>query len=339
VYVLYRDSGHGYEERARVPRGTVQFTDTDLENLRAYSYKISAIDASGNEGPKSIPILGMPQDIIPPQPPIVDPLPALTNLEDHTISGTAEPNANVVVVVDREEALTLPVEPDGTFTGTLTLAHGINRIRFKTLDPALNPSGLTPEVIVQVDLNAPTVISSQPYPDQLAVKVSENVMVVVSEALILESASAKLVFAETGVEVGYTFEYLEQVKTFNIGHDSPLEKGTTYRVVVEGHDAAGNPLTGGSFNFTTEQEEVAEPSMSTSTLLAIIILVVVGLLGAFLVIKKVRTLPSIAEMEEHGFQEENGEEGGEEMEPSPEDYDPRTPMTAEQYSGRDWEEY
>ena len=272
-YVLERDDGPGFEEIALLPRGTSEYLDQGLENGKTYFYRISARDSSGNQGPESVPLIGLARDLTPPRPPVVSPLPELTNESKHLLHGTAEPNASVVVVVDGEEALTIPVGADGTFEGTLTLSDGINRVRYRTIDPALNPSGQTPEVIVQVDLNPPRVTSSQPYPGQTGVLVTETVLVVVSEALIADSVDARLVYGETGVEVPSSFQYAAISKTITLYSSTEMEKDTEYKVVVDGMDAAGNHLEGGSFVFTTEHKEVKDANISSSLVIVLIVLV------------------------------------------------------------------
>jgi hypothetical protein len=329
-YLLYRDDGSGFEVMGTFPRGTIEFVDSAVVNKETYFYKISSRDASGNEGPHSLPIIGLAQDLTPPPMPTVDPLPELTNLTVHTVRGTAEANASVVVVVDREEALTIPVGEDGTFSGELTLGQGVNRIRFKTLDPSFNPSGLTPEVIVHVDINPPSVVSTQPFPGQLRVKVTETMMAVVSEALVVTSVNARIEFAETNVEVPSTFEYLEREKTINVFASTQLEKGTSYRVVVEGVDAAGNQLEGGAFEFSTERVKVEEPMISGSTVMIIAILVILGIVGAIIVVKILNRPPGTDPSFDGAPSPDLGEEDG---------YDPRTQDAKEDHGEGDWNEY
>ena len=288
-YVLERDDGPGFTELAVLARGENGYVDSGLENGKVYFYRICAIDASGNRGSDCVPVLGMPQDLTPPKPPVVQPLPALTNLSEHPVKGTAEPNASVVVVIGGEVRATIPVGENGTFEGTVTLANGINRVRFRTIDPALNPSGLTAEAIVQVDVNPPRVTSSQPFPDQTGVLVTETVLVAISEALVRESLEARLLYAETGVEVPSAFQYDTVSKTISLYSTTKLEKDTTYRIVVDGTDTAGNHLEGGSFDFMTEHEEVQESEIGYGLIVAIILAVIIVVAMVFVLRHQGRT--------------------------------------------------
>ncbi|NIP35450.1 MAG: hypothetical protein GWN18_10875, partial [Thermoplasmata archaeon] len=96
------------------------------------------------------------------------------------------------------------VEEDGTFHGTIELTNGVNRVSFKCFDRSLNPSGATNPMIVQVDLNAPYVVSSLPGPGQEGVPVSEMISLTVSEGLVESSVDGRLVFDGSGTTVPAT---------------------------------------------------------------------------------------------------------------------------------------
>jgi hypothetical protein len=320
------------------------FSDTGLENAKTYFYKIMAMDASGNEGPESLPVIGLPQDLVPPAMPQVGPLPELTNQREHQVSGTAEPNASVVVVVDKAEAITLPVGPDGRFSGTLTLENGVRRVQFKTIDPALNPSALTEESIVHVDLNPPYIVSSTPVPDQKGVRVGEWIVVSVSEGLFEGTLRVELLYSRSGIEVGSSFEYAAVAKTITIYPTTQLEKGTEYRVVVNGTDAAGNYLVDGTFDFTTVEEKVKDPTISTGGLVGILLLIVIIAIAAFLALRFLRrpeeegppdgtppTPEAEGPVEAEFYHEEQRPYGGV--------YDPRPEDADETATPEGWEEY
>lgn len=334
VYVLFRDTGLGFEVLKEFPRGTLMYVDRDVENDKSYFYKISARDASGNEGPPSISLLGMPLDVTAPGPPVVEPMPELTNLPEHQVSGTAEPNSIVVAMVNQEEVEQYEVGSDGTFKGKLELDNGINRVSFKCLDPSSNPSVPTEPMLVQVDMNPPYVTSSIPAPDQLEVPVTGLVSLMTSEGLVDGTVIGRLEIADTGVKVPASISYSTLTKTITVTTSTQLEKGTRYRVVVDGNDPAGNHLTGGNLSFTTERAEEPEPALGSSMLLAIVLLVLVAVVVTLFLVIRMRRPPSI---------EREGEPG---WEPGPTDrpeampeYDPRTPDSRETYDGPGWEEY
>lgn len=337
-YLLYRDDGSGFEPVEQFPRGTTSYVDTDVENGKSYFYKISAWDPSVNEGPLSTPVLGMPLDTTPPGLPTVAPLPELTNLSEHPVSGTAEPFASVVAMVNQEEVATFKVGDDGKFSGTIELIGGINRVSFKCFDPSLNPSGATEPMLVQVDLNRPYVTSSQPAQGQAEVKVFETASLMVSEALYEPSVVGRLEFADTGVEVPSTVTYESLTKTITLVPLNELEKGTEYRVVVDGTDPAGNHLTGGVLTFTTERPEEPEAAISDSTLLAIILVVVIAVVGALLVLRT-RRRPGVPEDEQRNWEPGTPRPEEPEWGEGEGEYDPRSPEYRDTYQGPDWEEY
>jgi len=337
-YLLYRDVGPGYESLGQFPRGTTHYVDADVENGRSYFYKVSALDPSRNEGPLSTPVLGMPLDTTPPGLPTVEPLPELTNLSEHQVSGTAEPLATVVAMVNQEEVATFTVEADGTFSGTIELTGGINRVTVKCYDASLNPSGSTEPMLVQVDLNRPYVTSSQPMPGQEEVKVLETVSLMVSEALWEPSVTGRMEFARTGVKVPSTVTYDVLTKTITVVPLSELEKGTEYRVVVDGTDPAGNHLTGGDLTFTTVRPEEPEPSITDSTLLALVLVVVIAVAGV-LIAMRMRRRPGAPEGNGGGWEPGTPRHEGPVWEEGRDDYDPRGPEPWETDQGPDWEEY
>jgi hypothetical protein len=334
VYVLFRDAGLAFEVLGEFPRGTLMYVDRDVENDKGYFYKISAKDASGNEGLPSIALLGMPLDVTAPGPPVVEPMPELTNLSEHQVSGTAEPNSTVVAMVNQEEVDQYEVGLDGTFKGKLELDNGINRVSFKCFDQSSNPSVATEPVLVQVDMNPPYITSSIPAPDQLEVPVTGLVSLTASEGLADGTVIGRLEFADTGINVPVSISYSALTKTITVSPSTQLEKGTRYRVVVNGADPAGNHLTGGDLSFTTERDEEPEPALGRSMLFAIVLLVLVAAVVALFFAIRMRRPPSA-----------EGEQGpGLEVEPTvrPEsmpEYDPRTPDSRETYDGPGWEEY
>ncbi len=291
TYVLYRNAGTGYEVVAEFPRGTLGYMDEDVVNDRPYFYKVSAKDASGNEGPQSLEVLGTPRDVTPPGLPVVEPLPSLTNQSNLQVRGTAEPLSTVIAVVDQVDAATYQVGEDGSFTGTLELESGINRVSFKCFDVSLNPSGSTEPVLVQVDINSPHVTSTSPSPDQREVPVTELVTITVSEALVEGSVTGQLVDADTGERVPSTVTYSATSKTISLVPTTQLDKGVTYRATVDGTDPAGNHLTGGEVSFTTVKPVEPEPTLSGSLLLMIVVLVIVVALVALVVVMRMRRPP------------------------------------------------
>jgi hypothetical protein len=334
VYVLYRDAGGGFEALAEFARGTLTYTDLDVLNDKGYFYKVSAKDTSGNEGLPSSTVLGMPLDVTAPGLPVVEPLPDLTNISVHQVSGTAEPFSYVVAVVDQEEAGRFDVEADGSFTGTVELENGINRVSFKCFDRSLNPSGSTNPKLVQVDLNSPYVTSTVPVLEQVEVLVTDIVSFTVSESLVDSKVSGRLEIMKTGATVPATVTYSTLTKTISVTPTTELKKGTEYRVIVDGTDLAGNHLTGGLLTFTTERPEEPEPAIGSSMLLVMLILVVVAALAALLLVMRMRKPPQEAGDPGHAWEPEPAEQPRDTGE-----YDPRAPEDLEVTQSTEWDEY
>lgn len=288
VYIVYKSDGIDLRELVVLPRDVTELEEVDLENGLQYMYRISARDASGNEGPLSPPMTGRPQDTTSPSLPQPDQLPELTNLSEHQVSGTAEAGATVVVVVNQEEAGQFEVLPDGTFTGTITMGNGVNRVTFKCYDLSLNPSGATEAQVVHVDLNAPRVTSSEPSDGQFKVPVDQTLVLYVSEALLDGSVDVRLVYASTGVKVGSSFQYSGVSKSITVYSSSELEKGTEYRLVAEGMDAAGNHLEDGMLVFTTVPKPLDEPTISSTMLALVIAVVLAAIVMALLLVRRSR---------------------------------------------------
>jgi hypothetical protein len=335
-YVLYRDDGEGFEELAVVPRGTTFYTDTELVNDKLYLYRISAKDMSGNEGPVSISIQGTPKDTLAPEKPVVEPLPELTNQLEQTVRGTAEPSATVEVRSNQALVGTVPVGEDGAFEGVVTLIEGTNRVQFQVRDPSENPSGLTPEMLVRVDVNPPAVKSSIPVAGQQDVPVDVTVEISLTEAVVQSTLTVKLLDDDTGSVIDSSHTYDEQTRMINVFPTRELELGQKIIVVVDGSDPAGNALTGGAFNFTTVPPEAESSGVGMGLILALVLVIIIAVVGG-LAYLKMRSKPEL------------GEGGGEpsarsqfdiqkpiviaEDEPSPE------PMPEFQVGDDKWEEY
>jgi len=285
VYMLYKDMGQGFEVIALLPRGVTEYTDHEVVNEVTYHYTISALDASENEGPLSDPVIGLPMDKTPPPLPEVSPLPELTNLSEHHIEGTAEAGSQVIAMVNQEEVERYDVSSVGTFSGTIILDNGVNRVSFKSIDAANNPSGHTEAVIVHVDLNAPRVTYTEPSVGQQDVPVEIEVALVISESLVSTTVSGTLRNVDTGEVVPSSTDYSGTTKRITVTPETPLRKGTEYEVQVGGTDTAGNHLTDGTLKFTTVKEEEPEPSVSGSFLMMLVVIAVMVAVVAVLVLK------------------------------------------------------
>ena len=291
TYVLLRDAGASFVEVARVPRGTTSYVDTDVVNKQTYMYKVKALDLALNEGPLSDAAIGVPQDIISPRMPAPGALPQLANSLELRVNGTAEPGSVVDVQVNGQIVsgdAGLQVDEGGNWSGAITLVPKENRVRFRARDSAGNPSGLTPEALVIVDIVAPTIEYQLPVPLQKAVELDQVIDVRFSEALVSSSVTARLLL-EGGQPVDSTFTYDEEAHTLRIVPTKKLDKGTLYQVVVEGRDKAGNPLVGGAFSFSTIEPEPQASGVGTAVLVAVLLLVAVVVVALLLLQRRRRS--------------------------------------------------
>ena len=290
TYVLLRDDGGTFEEVARLPRGTTTYVDTDVVDKQTYMYRIKALDLALNVGPLSDTAIGVPQDMVPPRMPSPGPLPPLGNSLELRVNGTAEPGSVVDVQVNGQIIsgdAGLPVDEFGNWSGTIPLVPKENRVRFRARDAAANPSGLTPEALVMVDVIAPVVEYQLPVPQQKAVGVDQVIDVRFSEALVTSTVTARLML-EGGQPVDATFTYDEEAHTLRMVPSAKLERGTVYQVVIDGRDRAGNALEGGAFSFSTVEPEPQATGVGTAVLLAVLLLVVLAVVGVLLVQRRRR---------------------------------------------------
>ena len=339
TYIVSRDSGDGFVELARLPRGTTSYRDLGLVNQKQYLYKLRALDLSLNEGPPTEAAIGMPQDIVPPAMPTVGPLPDLTNDLELRMNGSGEPGTIVDVYVNGQVVTGeagVRVGDDGNWSGTVALVPKENRIRFRARDASNNPSGLTQEYLVVVDVSPPTVDYQYPVPDQLAVEVQPVVEVKASEALVPSTVSARIVYADSGGLVPTMFTYDEQAHTVKIYPSGPLDKGMAYQVIVEGTDKAGNALTGGAFSFTTVEPKPTSTPIGAGLIIGAVMLIAIVVVIAFLLLRRRRATPAAGRSgrgRARAGAEAPARRGGEgEGEPSAPWQEPGTP-------GQGWEEY
>jgi hypothetical protein len=106
-----------------------------------------AIDASGNLSEESQPAVVI-LDIIPPEPPVLKPLPSTTSTAEITLEGNAEPNSHVGAFVNEEPKGESKAGPDGSFVLTIKLKEGMNEITARAVDIAGNVSGPSSPIFV-----------------------------------------------------------------------------------------------------------------------------------------------------------------------------------------------
>jgi YD repeat-containing protein len=145
------------------------FMDTELwiEGLvseTTYYLIVTAVDERPNESPFSVALSVTTADITPPDAPFLAAMVELTNIVDHTVSGTAEPGSTVTLLMNGEIAGTAVADNDGDFSTLLSLDSGLNVITAFATDIAGNRGLISASVEVFLDDIAP----DAPVLDQLS---------------------------------------------------------------------------------------------------------------------------------------------------------------------------
>ncbi|MFS0916455.1 Ig-like domain-containing protein [Brevibacillus sp. 179-C 1.1 NHS] len=98
---------------------------------------------------------GIMVDANPPAIPVLDPLPFIQKTNQVTVSGSAEPNSIITIVVDNTPEGTATPDGNGKWSTTVTLENGIHQIKARATDRAGNSSGDSMTVTFTVDGTAP----------------------------------------------------------------------------------------------------------------------------------------------------------------------------------------
>ncbi len=129
---------------------SVQVQLLEGENI----FSARCIDPSGNIGPLSGEVTTI-LDTVLPDAPDLDALPALTNVVEHTVSGTAEAYSTVTVMHNGEVLGTYETGADGAFELAITLVEGENVITAFATDRAANDGPNANLITVVLDTIAP----------------------------------------------------------------------------------------------------------------------------------------------------------------------------------------
>ena len=108
------------------------------------------------------PVSNQSGDTIPPQRPILTPIPKFSNQTNLEIVGFTEPKATVHLYVDNAEKNVTPANDDGQFTFTLTLEPGEHEIWMLAEDESGNISAESERSLITIDTTIPTLTISQP---------------------------------------------------------------------------------------------------------------------------------------------------------------------------------
>lgn len=107
------------------------------------------------------------EDIIAPGAPRLDPLPEATRENEIKISGTAEAETVVAIILNAAKAQEVEVDEDGTFSSeTIALKKGENEIKAYAMDETGNKSNFSPIFFVIFDDEEPILEIIQPQDGQ-----------------------------------------------------------------------------------------------------------------------------------------------------------------------------
>lgn len=112
-------------------------------------------------------------DVIPPQVPLISAPPEATSEPQILISGYAEANSTVVILLNQTEYERLTAGEDGTFEITVSLEEGENSIAAYAIDGSENESAVSRSYEVSYDFTAPD-LSIDDLEDGKEIKGREN---------------------------------------------------------------------------------------------------------------------------------------------------------------------
>ncbi|MCK4969691.1 MAG: fibronectin type III domain-containing protein, partial [Thermoplasmata archaeon] len=145
---------------------TLTFTVDGLVSETTYFFVLSAFDEVPNESPFTVALEVTTLDVTPPDAPILDLLPELTNVASQILTGTAEPGSLVTVFLNAVEVGTVYADPDGTFSYELTIEEeGVNVVTAWSTDESLNTGVLSLPASLVYDSIAPDIPEMEGLPE------------------------------------------------------------------------------------------------------------------------------------------------------------------------------
>ncbi len=161
-------------------------------------------------------------------PPTLDPLPEATNSATLTITGKSDTGLTIVLYIDEEEATTLPVKNDGTFTYTKKLAEGNHTVSAKAKNDKDGVSDLSNVLTMSIQRKKPELTITSPT-DGARIVGDSNTLTVKGKTASDNSVTINDRLAVVGNDGSFTY-------TQTLG-----EGENTLHVVVT--DPAGNQAT------------------------------------------------------------------------------------------------
>lgn len=101
-------------------------------------------------------------DVVPPQRPVLQPIPNATNETDLEVSGFTEPKAQVTLYIDGVQFDQTQADDEGAFKFEAQMVEGEHELWVSAADEAGNVSADSQRYLISIDLTAPSVEIEQP---------------------------------------------------------------------------------------------------------------------------------------------------------------------------------
>lgn len=158
------------------------------------------------------------EDTIPPQVPVFNSPPQATNLAQIELSGFAEPDSSVLLVLNGNEAAEVLASEDGTFAQTIDLQEGDNTVAAYSKDAADNESALSREYTIVLDTEAPTLTLPETLVDGAEIVGKENKLFTITgttEPNAKVAINDRFLFARADGTFSYQLQLTEGENTIN----------------------------------------------------------------------------------------------------------------------------
>ena len=200
-YVYVNETGTGSTgpfNRVTTERGVRDptFLARGLASETSYYFMVTAIDEVPNESPDSRVLKVDIPDVTPPNRPVLDALPSITNVPSLTVAGSAEARSTVTVHLGGEEVASTQAGDDRRFSVDLELAEGTNSLTARAMDLVKNLGAPCDAVLIVLD----TIKPDPPVLDAMAEMTNTPVILVAGSA----EAGTTLLYYHDGEEAGTT---------------------------------------------------------------------------------------------------------------------------------------
>ncbi|QHS58617.1 Ig-like domain-containing protein [Chitinophaga agri] len=220
----------------------------------AHTIKATATDGAGNTGPESN-TLNLTIDTQAPSAPIITTAKNPTGDNTPDVTGTAEANSTVTIIVDGAAVGTTTATAGGTYTYTLpALADGLHTVKATASDAAGNSSAESNTLNLTVDTQAP----SAPTITTAKNPTNDNTPDVTGTA----EANSRVTIIIDGVIIGTTTATAGGTYTYTL----PVQTNGAHTVKATATDAAGN--TSGESNTLQLKIDTQAPSTPSAPIYA-----------------------------------------------------------------------